>query len=299
MSISDSLNGATRVITIIGDPIAQVKSPAGVTQALIDHGRNAIVVPIHVASADLAGFIEGASLARNLDGIIVTIPHKFDAYRHCATATERAHFLGAVNILRRNADGGWHGDQVDGEGFVAGIRAAGCRPEGQRALMAGAGGAGSAIALALLEAGVAELAIHDGDQARRDALIGRLRQRHGAKVRAGSADASGRGLVVNATPSGMREGDALPIDATTLDRSSFVGEVITAPAVTPLLEAARRLGCKTQTGGGMFAAVCERIIAFLLEGGPLAESVSAPRSSGTPIDPAERPAASRSTRGVS
>lgn len=133
-----TLNGETRVIAIIGDPIAQVKSPAGVTQALNARGRNAVVVPIHVTSADVDEFIRGASLAKNFDGIIVTMPHKFAAYTHCATATDRAHFLETVNTLRRNADGGWHGDQLDGEGFVSSIRAAGCKPEGSRALMAGA-----------------------------------------------------------------------------------------------------------------------------------------------------------------
>ena len=56
--------------------------------------------------------------------------------------------------------------------------------------MVGAGGAGSAIALALLDAGVEMLDIHDDDSGRRDALVGRLRTRYGEKVRAGSADPS-------------------------------------------------------------------------------------------------------------
>jgi len=154
MNIADTLDGATRLVAIIGDPIAQVKSLAGVTQSLIDRDRNAIVVPIHVTTADLERFIHGVSLARNLDGIIVAVPHKFDVFRLCATTTERAEFLGAVNVLRRRDDGSWHGDHADGVGFVEGIRTAGCRPEGRRALLAGAGGAGSAIALALLSAGV-------------------------------------------------------------------------------------------------------------------------------------------------
>jgi len=270
MNIAPALSGATRVIAIIGDPIAQVKSPAGVTQSLIDRGVNAVVVPIHVASADLEGFVRGAGLAKNFDGLIVTVPHKFDVYRLCATATERAHFLGAVNILRRNPDGGWHGDQADGVGFVEGIRGAGCRPEGRRALMAGAGGAGSAIALALLEAGVSELAIHDGDATRRDALIGRLRQRHGDRVQVGSADPTGYGVIVNATPAGMGADDPLPLDASRLSPDAFVADVITAPAVTPLIAAARALGCGTQVGAGMFAAVCEHMVDFLLAEGPLA-----------------------------
>jgi shikimate dehydrogenase len=265
MESYSTLNGETRVIAIIGDPIAQVKSPAGVTQALNAKGRNAVVVPIHVTSADVDEFIRGVSLAKNFDGIIVTVPHKFAAYKHCATATDRAHFLEAVNTVRRNAHGGWHGDQLDGEAFVSGIRAAGCQPEGNCALMAGAGGAGSAIALALLEAGVAELAIHDGDASRRDTLIKRLQSRYSDKVRAGSADPTGYTLVVNATPAGMRPEDPYPIEVNKLTREMFVGDVITAPAITPLVEAARRLGCATQVGGGMFAAVSALMVGFLLE----------------------------------
>jgi shikimate dehydrogenase len=137
-------------------------------------------------------------------------------------------------------------------------------------LLAGAGGAGSAIAQALLEAGVSELAIVDGDAPKRDGLIARLNSRYGDKVRVGSTDPRGFDLVFNATPAGMREGDPLPIDAAHLSAAMFVGDVITAPAVTPLLQAARALGCKTQVGAGMFAAVCERMVDFLLADGPLA-----------------------------
>lgn len=257
------LSGATRVIPIIGDPIAQVKSPGGVTHELNARGLNAVVVPMHVAAADVDAFIDGVSLAKNVDGIIVTIPHKFAAFAHCRTTTERASFLRSVNTLRRNPDGGWHGDAFDGEGFVAGIRGAGWRPGGG-ALLVGAGGAGSAIALALLEAGVAELAVHDGDANRRDALLERLRERSGARVQPGSDDPTGFTLVVNATPSGMRASDPAPVQIDKLRPAMFVGDVITLPAVTPLVEAARRAGCRTQVGGGMFAEVMRLMVEFLL-----------------------------------
>ncbi len=272
MNISDTLSGATRVIGIIGDPIAQVKSPSGVTQRLIDRGCNAVVVPLHVASADLADVVAGLSRMRNFDGLIVTVPHKLDSYRLCATATERAHFLGGVNVLRRNPDGSWHGDHADGLGFVEAQRQAGCELKDRRVLLAGAGGAGSAIAQAVLEEGAALLAIHDGDVPKRDALIARLAQRYGDRVPAGTADPSGFDVVFNATPAGMREGDALPVEAQHLTGEMFVGDVITLPAVTPLLEIARSKGCKTQVGAGMFAAVCERMVDFLLETGPLTQA---------------------------
>lgn len=268
MSYPTTLNGATRVIAIIGDPIAQVKSPAGVTGSLNELGRNTVVVPIQVTTGDVDEFICGVSLAKNFDSIIVTVPHKFATYRHCATATERAHFLGAVNILRRNADGGWHGDMFDGMGFVGGIRAVGCKTEGQRALLIGAGGAGSAIALALLEAGVSELAIHDQDEKRRDALLGRLQATYGVKVTKGATDPSGFTLVVNATPTGMRAEDPYPLQVEKLTAQMFVGDVITSPVVTPLIEAARRVGCGTQVGVGMFTAELALMLDFLLEEGP-------------------------------
>jgi shikimate dehydrogenase len=266
MRMPAGLNGATRLYVIIGDPIAQVQSPAGITRSLVERGRNAVLVPVHVTVEEVDACIRGLSLARNLDGIVATVPHKFTAFRHCATVTERARFLESVNAMRRNVDGGWHGDMLDGLGFVEGIRRAGCVTEGKRALQVGAGGAGTAIALALLEAGVAELALHDADAGRRDRLIGRLRSRFGDRVREGSPDPGGFDLAVNATPAGMRPDDPLPLLADRLDPECFVGEVITAPEVTPLLAAARARGCGTQTGIGMFTAVRDMIVDFLLEG---------------------------------
>ncbi len=258
------LDGETRVIAIIGDPIAQVKSPGGVTAALAARGRNAVVIPVRVSVPDVDTFVRGFSCARNGDGILVTVPHKFAAYRHCTTATPRAHLLGAVNVMRRNADGSWHGDQLDGAGFVDGVRAAGGEPSGRRALMAGAGGAGSAIALALLDAGVSVMAIHDDDPRRRDALVEKLRGAHGERAVVGSVDPTGFSLVVNATPAGMRAADPLPFDIGKLAADMFVGDVITRPAVTPLIAAARASGCMTQAGGGMFDAVSKLLVDFLL-----------------------------------
>ncbi len=264
------LDGSTRLVAIVGDPIAQVKSPGGVTAALRAEGRNAVVVPVHVTAAEVDGFLVGAAHALNLDGVIATVPHKFAAYARCATATPRAHFLQAANILRRNADGTWHGDQLDGEGLVAAMRAAGWSPAGRRALVAGAGGAGSAIALALLEGGVAALGVHDIDAGRRDALVARLHGRHGERVRAATADLASFDVIVNASPAGMRSGDPQPLVTDQLSAGTLVADVITEPATTPLLAAARRRGCITIAGADMFASVSSLMVAFLLAEGPLA-----------------------------
>lgn len=262
--MQEILNGATRVHFIVGDPIAQVKSPDGVTRAMRDRGHNAIVVPLHVKPADLREVFEGASRALNVDGIIATVPHKFAAYALCAGATDRGTFLEAVNVMRRDAQGRWYGDMCDGLGHVEAMRARGGEPAGRRVLLVGAGGAGSAIAHAIVMAGAAHLAVHDDDSYRRDTLIERLRELGRTTVEAGSRDPAGFDIVVNATPAGMRPGDPMPVAVEGLRSGMFVSEVITVPAVTPMLEAARRAGCGTMTGIDMFERVRDLMIEFLL-----------------------------------
>ncbi|MFA6265072.1 MAG: shikimate dehydrogenase [Pseudolabrys sp.] len=259
-----TLTGATRLNIIVGDPIAQVKSPGGMTDAFAERGHDAILVPVQIAPDDLPALLATCDKMKNLDGIVVTVPHKFACYNHCTSATERAKFLGAVNIMRRAAGGGWYGEMVDGLGFVGAVRNAGFDPNGKRALLVGAGGAGSAIALALVEAGVSELAIHDGMADRRDNLIARLNGLGRAKVSVGSTDPAGFELVGNATPAGMKAGDPYPVDVSKLTPAMFVGCVITVPAVSPLVEAARKLGCKTSTGTDMYRALQSAMVDFLL-----------------------------------
>jgi len=260
----NTYSGATRVLFIVGDPIAQVQSPAGMTRSLQALGRNAVVVPAHVAPADLAQWLAAICHMRNVDGVIATVPHKISMAAHCASLTPRARSIGAVNVLRKTAQG-WHGDMVDGVGYVAGLNARGCQLQGKRVLLIGAGGAGSAIAHALADARVGILAVHDADAARRTALLDKL-QRYGCTVaQAGNDDPAGFDVVINATPMGMQAGDALPVQVERLSASTFVGDVITAPPISPLLQAARNQGCHTMTGLDMFAAVCERMVDFYLQ----------------------------------
>jgi shikimate dehydrogenase len=250
--VLDHYSGATRVVFILGDPIAQVKAPHGLTREFEWRGHDAIVVPLQLAPGDVDAGIVAITRTKNVDGLIATIPHKFAVAARCATLSERSKFLGVVNVARRNADGGWHGDMLDGEGFAGPLAKAGCAFKGRRALVVGAGGAGSAIALALLDRGVARLAVHDVDATRRDALIRKLESKFPGRIVAGSANASEAGIVVNATPLGMKPDDPLPVDISRLAPAAFVGDVVTVPEMTPLLVAAQQKGCRIQTGVGMF-----------------------------------------------
>jgi len=116
---------------------------------------------MHLTEEDLDVVMAGLAATFNVDGILVTMPHKFAAFAHCATSSERARMLRVVSVIRRNPDRTWHGDMLDGLAFVTAQMDHGAHAEGARALLVGAGAAGRAIAIALLEAGVRELIVYD------------------------------------------------------------------------------------------------------------------------------------------
>ena len=258
------LSGATRLFPIIGDPIKYVESPQRLTRTFEDRGHNGICVPMQVPEADLDTVMAGLMASRNVDGILVTMPHKFTAFTHCATSTERAKMLGVVSVIRRNPDRTWHGDMLDGLAFLKAQKDHGAQPERARVLLVGAGGGGSAIAIALLEAGVRELIIHDADESRVATLLNLLKDLGQGQVSAGPPDPTGCDLVCNATPMGMEDGDPLPVDAALLTSSMFVGDVIAGHGLTPLLQAAEAAGCKTANGGHMVEAAQDVMADFML-----------------------------------
>jgi shikimate dehydrogenase len=264
--MSEHLDGATRLYPVVGDPIAQVKSPGGVTRAFQERGVNAICVPVQVAPKDWDLYIRSIRATRNADGIIVTVPHKLSAFASCDTVSDRARFLRAVNVIRKEADGSLHGDMFDGLGFVEACRDNGCDFRGKRALLVGTGGAGTAIAHAVASAGVTRLGLADIDAARLEDLVARLTEA-GFPVVAASNDAAGYDIVLNATPLGMREGDPLPVNAGSLSAGQFVGDVVTKPEVPPLIAEARRLGCRTSNGVAMFGKVRDLLVEFLVGSG--------------------------------
>lgn len=292
------VDGATRLVLILGDPIAQARSPEALSAALAARGRNALVVPAHVPPEAFDRVMSGLEGLRNLDGLILTVPHKAAGLDWCREVTTAARLVGGVNVLRR-VEGGWIGDQCDGRGFVQGLRRAGLVPEGRSVLLVGAGGAGSAIAVALVEAGVTRLAIHDSRPDRAAALVAQVaamgegRAGQGgatdlpsagrtaaALTQEGPPDPTGFDLVINATPLGMAAGDPLPLETSGLQPSQTVADVVPRPAVTPLLTAARSRGCRIVTGLDMYEGVGEAILGFLYDTLTPSRPVTPKRSTG-------------------
>ena len=261
----DHLSGASRLFPIIGDPIKYVESPLRLTRTFGEHGYNGVCVPLQVLASDLDTVMAGLTASRNVDGILVTMPHKFTAFAHCATSSERAKMLGVVSVIRRNPDRTWHGDMLDGLAFVKAQKDHGAQPDGARVLLIGAGGAGSAIAIALLEEGVRELVVHDADESRVATLLDQLSDLGQARVSAGPPDPTDCDLVCNASPLGMEDDDPLPVDAATLNSSMFVGDVIAGHGVTPFLEAAQAAGGETANGDHMVEAAQDLMVDFMLQ----------------------------------
>jgi shikimate dehydrogenase len=128
----------------------------------------------------------------------------------------------------------------------------------------GAGGAGSAIAVALCEAAIAAIAVHDLDAAKATRLVGVLRRAFGAvEARAAAPDLARCDLLVNATPVGMRPDDPLPWSLAGLRPGTIVGDVTTKPEVTPFVAAARAAGAPTVTGRDMFEGQLRAMAEFL------------------------------------
>jgi shikimate dehydrogenase len=259
-----TLNGETRLFPIIGDPIIYARSPELLTASLQARGRNAVCVPLEVPEGALNDVMNGLSLAPNVDGVLVTMPHKFAARACCSTLSDTSRLLKVVSVMRRNPDRSWHGDSQDGSSFVKAQVDHGALVEGARVLLIGAGGAGSAIAIALLAAGVRELIVHDIDEARVNALIALLADRSQGRMKYGLPDPTGCDVLCNATHLGMAENDALPVAPELLTSSIFVGDVIAGHGMTPLIKVAQQAGCRTANGDQMVEAVQGMMVDFML-----------------------------------
>jgi shikimate dehydrogenase len=250
-----AISGATRLYVLLGDPLDKARSPEYYNAVFAARGIDAVLVPMEVAPAGFDALIQALKAVRNLDGLIVTMPHKQAVLAHLDRLGDTARRVGAANVARREADGQWFGDMYDGPGFVGGLRARGIAPAGRRAYLVGCGGVARAMATALAEAGVALLRLHDLDAGRADALAATLRaQFPGLACEVGPADPTHFDLAINATPLGMKPGDGLPFDPSRLTPRTAVADVTTKPEITPLLAAARERGCPITTGRDMFEA---------------------------------------------
>ncbi len=199
-------------------------------------------------------------------GLNITRPCKQAVIPLLDALSPDAEALGAVNTVVFEPGGRTVGHNTDWSGFAESFRRELADAARQRVVLFGAGGAGAAVAHALLTLGAGTLAIVDVEQLRAERLAADLRGRFGkeravAVHNAGSAVESADG-VVNATPVGMAAHPGLPMDCDLLRPDLWVADVVYFPIETAFLRAARQRGCRTMAGGGM--AVFQAAGAFRL-----------------------------------
>jgi shikimate dehydrogenase len=259
-------NGGTIVMGLIGDPVAQARSPVAANTALMYSGKlgRYVVVPMHVTSEHLAEFVNSLRHMRNFGGAIVTMPHKMAVTALVDELTPEAKLIGAVNVIRRDPDGRLVGTALDGEGFVGGLLAAGHAVQGAKCLLAGAGGAASSVAFALARHGAGMLYLTNRTRAKAEALAGKLRESYPQlSVYVEATPRLPLDFAINGTSLGMKPNDPLSFDESLIERARVVAECVIAPEMTKLLELARRKGKKIHTGVPMLTAQVKMMLEFM------------------------------------
>jgi len=218
-------------------------------------GSGPDALPALVSAARIIGFA----------GFNVTYPCKQSILPLLDDLSEEASAMCAVNTVV-NRDGRLIGHNTDGSGWAWGFQRALPQADLTRVVLLGAGGAGSAIAHAVLRLGARQLVIVDRERDRAQAAADALKVVYGGGRVSASADIaaalrSASGLI-HATPTGMDKLPGLPLPAELLRRDLWVAEIVYFPLETELLKAARERGCATVDGGTM--AVGQAVGAFRL-----------------------------------
>ncbi len=261
----DYVSGRTRVFGIVGHPIEQVRSPEMFTAEFRRRGRDAILVPLHVLPDDFDAVLPQLLRLANLGGVVFTIPYKVRALAYAEVLGAQAQVVGAINALVKGADGRWRAEIFDGLGCVAAFRQRGISFTGKRVMLLGAGGAGSAIAVAIGHERPATLRIYDVDAERATALAEKVaRANTGVALTSGAPTTTEIDVLLNASPVGMLGDARLPMELVELPRELVVFDAIVKPDRTPLLALAEACGCTTVQGREMMRGQISRMVDFFL-----------------------------------
>lgn len=242
------------LLGLIGSGIQRSLSPALQEEEGRHHGLR---LHYQVIDFDDPGFLPQLMRAvrvMGFAGLNVTYPYKQAVMPLLDSLSEEARAIGAVNTVVREGDR-LVGHNTDGPGWSWGFGRALPGADLSRVVLLGAGGAGSACAHAVLRLGAARLVVVDRDAARASALVSRLNANFaGARARAeanAAAALEGASGLIHATPTGMAHSPGVPLAEALLRPSMWLSEIVYVPLETPLLKAARRLGCPTADGGHM------------------------------------------------
>jgi shikimate dehydrogenase len=260
---------SSHLIGLIGSGIESSLSPALHEREADQHGLRYLyrIIDVPVADADDAGRLVRLARRFGYTGLNITHPCKQTVVAHLDELSPDAATLGAVNTVTFDGDRAI-GHNTDWTGFAQSFARGLPDAPTRRVVQLGAGGAGAAVAQAMLTLGADRLTVVDARPERARALAVELERRFGAgRARAASPGElaevlGGADGLVNATPNGMAAHPGLPLPAELLRPDLWVADIVYRPLETELLRRARERGCRTLDGGGM--AVMQAAGAFEL-----------------------------------
>lgn len=243
---------------VIGDPVAQSKSPLIHGFWLDSLGIDAEYRKTRIAPDDLAAFFAERAADPAWRGCNVTVPHKVAALDHIEDRGDVRASIGAINTVFRAEDGALVGTNTDAAGFYVPLD--GLDLAGKPVTVIGTGGAARAILFALTRMEVGTVTILARNPLKGAALLATFALK-GRALPIGPA-APAAALLVNATTLGMAAQPPLDLDLSALDDDAVVYDIVYAPLETPLLAAARAQGLETIDGLEML--VGQAAVAFEL-----------------------------------
>ncbi|UYQ77039.1 shikimate dehydrogenase [Glutamicibacter sp. JL.03c] len=264
-----STRAESYLVGLIGDGVMPSLTPPMHERAAQVHGLHYLYRPIDLAELNLPasdiGELLHAGAKLGFNAFNVTHPCKQLVLDHLDDISPTARAIGAVNTVVIQ-DGKFIGHNTDASGFIRGLHDGLPGAAKRKVLQLGAGGAGAAVAYALLADGTEELHIVDLDEERVEHRVREL-QKHfpHASVHAATPGHVPQLLgqvdgLLNATPIGMHHHPGLPLDLAALEPRHWVADCIYRPVDTELIVAARDLGCQVLDGGHM--AVGQAVDAF-------------------------------------
>ena len=257
------VSGRTRIYGIVGDPIEQVRSPEMFSAEFMRRRMPALMIPMHVLPGDFEACVAQLKRVRNIDGLVFTIPYKRAALALADSLGEQARTVGAINALARRADDRWVGDIFDGLGCVEAFRRRGYAIRDQRLMLIGAGGAGSAIGVAMAHERPRSIRLFDVDEARAVELATKIRSVDPAiDVTTAEPTITGIDILLNASPVGMLDDPRMPVEIADIDSVVIVFDAIVKPEPTRLLALAQARGCRAVFGREMMQGQIAAMIDF-------------------------------------
>ena len=250
------ITGHTKLYAVLGHPVAHTLSPAMHNAAFAALGLDAVYVALDVTPEKLPGAL-AATADLGFGGLNVTVPLKEVACRALPNLDESARLMGAVNTVQFTPAGPV-GHNTDGAGFLRAVEESfGAPVAGRSMFLLGCGGAGRAVALASAGAGVTKFALADLDAARVRKLAMELETQflvsEARVIDPSDAVEAARSaeLVVQATPAGLKAGDASPLGAKAFRAGQWAFDLVYGAPETPFMREARKGGAKAANGLGM------------------------------------------------